>query len=58
MSMTRLDNILTLCNLRDRLVTSPSFDIEALQPIDYGEVNKIIETERNKSIDLLNTMLA
>ena len=55
---SRVDNILTLCNLRDRLVTSPSFDIEALQPIDYGEVNKIIETERNKSIDLLNTMLA
>lgn len=55
---SRVDNILTLCNLRDRLVTSPSFDIEALQPIDYGEVNKIIETERNQSIDLLNTMLA
>lgn len=55
---SRVDNILTLCNLRDRLVTSPSFDIEALQPIDYGEVNKIIETERNKSIDLLNAMLA
>ena len=55
---SRVDNILTLCNLKDRLVTSPSFDIEALQPIDYGNVNKIIETERNKSLDLLNTMLA
>lgn len=55
---SRVDNILTLCNLKDRLVTSPSLDIEALQPIDYGKVNKIIETERNKSISLLNNMLA
>lgn len=55
---SRVDNILTLCNLKDRLVTSPSFDISALKPIDYNKVNEIIDAERNKSISLLNNMLA
>lgn len=55
---SRVDNILTLCNLKDRLVTSPSFDISALHPIDYNKVNEIIDAERNKSISLLNNMLA
>lgn len=54
---SRVDNILTLCNLKDRLVTSLSFDIETLQPIDYNEVNQIIKKERIKSLSLLNNML-
>lgn len=55
---SRVDNILSLCNLKNRLVTSSSFDIDALRPIDYYKVNKIIFTERGRSLDLLENMLA
>lgn len=54
---SRVDNILTLCNLKDRLVNSSSFDINKLKQIDYSQVNNIIENERIKSIDLLKSML-
>lgn len=55
---SRVDNILTLCGLKDRLVTSSLFDIDELKSINYGKVNELIEIERNKSIGLLCNMLA
>lgn len=54
---SRVDNILTLCNLKDRLVNSSSLDVNTLKTIDYSQVNKIIENERSKCIALLNDML-
>ena len=54
---SRVDNILTICDLKDRLVTSSSFDINALRPIDYSKINKIIDIERKKSITILKKML-
>lgn len=54
---SRVDNILTLCGLKDRLVTSSTFDINIVPPIDYSRVNNLIEMERKKSITLLKNML-
>lgn len=54
---SRVDNILSLCHLRNRLVTSSSFDIDSLYPIDYDEVNKIVGNEKNQSMKILNKML-
>lgn len=54
---SRVDNILAICDLKDRLVTSSSFDINKIHSIDYSRVNNIIEKERNKSMNLLNEML-
>lgn len=54
---SRVDNILTLCGLKDRLITSSSFDIDTLYPIDYDKVNKIINKERDFSQKMLTKML-
>lgn len=55
---SRVDNLLTLCNLKKRLVVDSSYDInDAFTDIDYSLVNKIIEEERQSSIDYLRNSL-
>ena len=48
---SRLENLLDLTNLRDRLIDNIGTDYD--RPIDWESVNTIIEKEREKSINYL-----
>ncbi len=52
---SRLENILDLFNLRDRLIDNIGNDYDRL--IDYEFVNKILEIEREKSINYLKEII-
>lgn len=53
---TRLTSLLKMFNLEERLITSADFD-KKLFYLDYYEINKILEKERDKSITyLLNAL--
>lgn len=54
---SRVNNILNLFHLENRLVASTKFDTENLPLIDYVSVNKILDTERRKSIAVLHELL-
>lgn len=54
---SRVNNILKLCHLEDRMITSTDFTLDSLSPIDYLPVNHILEKERNRSITILHDML-
>jgi len=54
---TRFDSLLDLFGLRDRLITVSSSDIDWNRPIDWGSVNKILFTERNRCTRLLDEVL-
>lgn len=49
---TRISSILRLCNLSDRLICDNQEDIYD-NCINYDEVNKILEVERQRSMDFL-----
>ncbi len=51
----RFNSLLKLFNLEDRLVTSiESFDQKIIyEKIQYHEINKILENEKNKSLDFI-----
>lgn len=53
---SRLDNILTTFDLKDRLLRDNNIN-QILNSIDYDNVNNILKCERNKSIKLLKMML-
>jgi len=48
---SRLENLLDLTNLRNRLIDNIGTDYD--KPIDWDSVNKIVEIEREKSISYL-----
>lgn len=52
---SRLENILDLFDLRDRLIDNIGADYD--RPIDYDRVNKILELEREKSINYLKEII-
>lgn len=56
---TRIENLLDITNLRDRMITSKEYNIEDYinEKIDYEEVNKRLEVEREKSINFLKKAL-
>lgn len=54
---SRVNNILRLCHLENRLVSSTDFPIEKLSSIDYEPVNRILNEEREKSIANLSKLL-
>ena len=55
---SRVDNLLTLCNLKERLVINEEYDIQnALESIDYTLVNHHIEKARQHSIAYLKQAL-
>ena len=54
---SRVNNILELCHLKNRLITSQNYDIDNMSEIDFMEVNTILNNERKKSITILNSML-
>lgn len=51
---SRVANILSICNLEDRLVNTDSYDYKLATPIDYSRINKILESERIKSSQFLH----
>lgn len=52
--MSRFTSLLSMLNLEDRLVNDSLLrDVDVLKPIDWDRVNKIIENEKNESINLL-----
>lgn len=53
---TRIESILNLTNLKDRMLCEELKD-ENIYTIAYDDVNTILESERNKSIDFLKTAL-
>lgn len=55
---SRVDNLLTLCNLKDRLVINEKYNIQnALGSIDYTSVNQHIEEARKHSFNYLKQAL-
>jgi hypothetical protein len=54
---SRVNNILELCHLEDRLISSTNFNIEELYEIDFMKVNTILDNARSKSLTILNSML-
>ena len=54
---TRIDNILNITNLTNRLVTDENKDIVYKETINFENINKIIEKERKKSISWLKNAL-
>ncbi len=53
---SRLEDILGLFDLRDRLILSDDISI-CNNPIDYDRVNKLVEHERAKSTDILKKII-
>jgi len=49
---TRFTSLLKIFNLEERIITSSDFD-NKLFHLDYSEINKIVEKEREKSINYL-----
>lgn len=54
---SRVDNILKLCHLENRLISSAQLDTKTLPPIDYAVINGILNNERMKSIATLHELL-
>lgn len=54
---SRVNNLLELCHLENRLVSSKDYNLNKMCKIDYMEVNTILNNERQKSIRILNSML-
>ena len=56
---SRIDNILSLWHLEDRLIVDTNRDWSSVdvKPIDYSLVNVIIESERQHSLDFLTRAL-
>lgn len=52
---SRLENLLNLTNLKDRLIDNIGTDYD--KPINWNSVNKIIEIEREKSINYLKEIV-
>lgn len=53
---SRLENILTLFGLEERQIFSNDISISE-NSIDYGKVNKVLDLERNRSIEFLNKLI-
>lgn len=51
---TRFDSLLTTFNLKHRMVTEVS---DAVQSIEWDEVNLVLNSERNRSVEWLNSKL-
>ena len=55
---TRVESLLTMMNLIDRLMDKNSFDIDkAIQTIDYVPVNKKLDEQRESSISFLKQFI-
>lgn len=54
---SRVENILTICGLKDRLVLDDSKDADDWEPIEYSKVNSILGEERRISKCYLTDML-
>lgn len=54
---SRVNNILELCHLENRLISSKNYDIDNMCEIDFKKVNVILNNERDKSIRILNSIL-
>ena len=54
---SRVNNILELCRLKNRLVNSINYDIDGMREIDFVEVNRILNNERKRSLARLKSML-
>lgn len=54
---SRVENILNITGLHDRLVTDASFSATSLREIDYGVVNEILSKERDASFAILEDLL-
>ena len=54
---SRIMSLLEITGLKSRMVTDSSRPIENFGEIDYSSVNKILDGERIKSIEILNKML-
>lgn len=54
---TRIKSILELCNMKDRLLNTTNVDDNIINnEIDYTRINKILEKERFKVNDLMNSL--
>lgn len=54
---SRVNNLLRICRLENRLVSDNSYQLNDMIPIDYTEVNYLLNIERNKSIAFLTNTL-
>lgn len=54
----RMESIMKLTQLENRIVRNEMISVKELQPIDWGKVNAILKEERGKSISFLQTALA
>lgn len=54
---SRVQNLLDLTNLGDRLVSDKNLDVQSLRTIGYSDVNARIEKARAASISILEDML-
>ncbi len=52
---SRIDSLLDLTNLRDRLIDNIETDYD--KPINWDSINKIIEEEKEKSLDYLKSIV-
>lgn len=54
----RMNSIMKLTQLENRIVRDEMISVKDLQPIDWHKVNAILKEERDKSISFLQTALA
>jgi len=54
---SRVQSLLSLCKLENRLVTDDSFSVDGLKSISYDNVNKILDIEREKSQEYIDKIL-
>lgn len=53
----RMKSLVEMINVSDRILTTKKNDIKKMQPIDYASINKILNNEREKSINVLRETL-
>lgn len=54
---SRVENLLDITHLKDRLITDSRSCIEDIKDIDYQVVNSLLKTEREKSLHILKSMI-
>lgn len=54
---SRVENLLDITHLKDRLITDSRSCIEDIKDIDYQAVNSLLKTEREKSLHILKSMI-
>ena len=53
----RMKSLIEMIDVSDRILTTQDFSVKELSPIDYVNINKVLNSEREKSYRILRETL-